>query len=198
MGVVVRWPHGIYTCNFCSLSETRMHGHSQVMLKTERLCFETWTSDDFALLNDLHGDLRVQLSYAPGSHKWTKEGIERRLFGYIEEQAKFGFTKWKLSLPNGTFIGRAGWSPYVEASLAIGYAIKPEFWSNGYASEAAIALMNWAQARWPNESFVGFALPHNQHSLRILEKIGMTFRDYRQIAGAEFAFYEFKRPEPTV
>jgi RimJ/RimL family protein N-acetyltransferase len=111
--------------------EAKVPDQSQLMLTTERLQFETWRPEDKNLLFDLHADPRVQTSYAPGPHKWTMEGIDRRLTGYMEEQAGFGFTKWKLSLSDGT-------------------------------------------------------------SRRILERIGMKFLDYRQIVGAEFAYYELK------
>ncbi len=110
----------------------------------------------------------------------------------MNEQASAGFTKWKLSLSDGTFIGRAGWSPWEEDSLEIGYAVKPQFWNKGYASEAAVALMAWAKVHRPRESLVGFALPGNVASRRILEKIGMEFLDYREIAGAAFVYYQYK------
>jgi ribosomal-protein-alanine N-acetyltransferase len=169
-----------------------MPDQSQVMLMTERLRFETWKSEDLDLLFELHADPRVQTSYAPGPNKWTMEAINLRLTRYLEEQANFGFTKWKLSLSDGTFIGRAGWSPWEEATLEIGYAIKPQFWNNGYASEAARALLAWGQTHRKQNSFAGFALPNNVASRRILEKLGMEFVDYRDIAGAAFAYYELK------
>jgi RimJ/RimL family protein N-acetyltransferase len=162
------------------------------MLTTERLRFQTWRIEDLNLLFDLHSDPRVQVAYAPGPHKWTMDGIKKRLTGYMAEQNNHGHTKWKLSLSDGTFIGRAGWSPWEENELEIGYAIKPQFWNNGYASEAALALLSWAQTRHPHKTLVGFALPNNAASLRILEKLGMTFLDHRIIAGAEFAYYQFK------
>jgi RimJ/RimL family protein N-acetyltransferase len=172
--------------------EASVRDQSQIMLVTERLRFETWRPEDKNLLFDLHADPRVQTGYAPGPHKWTMEGIDRRLAGYMDEQINFCFTKWKLCLADGTFIGRAGWSPWEEATLEIGYAIKPQFWNNGYASEAAHALLSWGQAHRPHDSLVGFALPDNGASRRILERIGMSFLDYRQIAGAMFAYYELK------
>jgi [ribosomal protein S5]-alanine N-acetyltransferase len=162
------------------------------MLATERLRFETWQPDDLDVLYDLHADPRVQIAYAPGPHKWTRDGIKIRLAGYMGEQQNHGFTKWKLSLPDGTFIGRAGWSPWEENEIEIGYAIKPEFWNNGYASEAAQALMAWAQTHHSHKTLVGFALPNNEASLRILEKLGMTFLDHRIISGARFAYYQFQ------
>ncbi len=164
------------------------------MLTTERLRFETWRSEDIDLLFELHADPRIQTGYAPGSHKWTMEGVGRRLAGYLNEQTSFGFTKWKLCLTDGTFIGRAGWSPWEKATLEIGYAIKPQFWNHGYASEAAIALLSWAQTQRPHDLLVGFALPSNIASLKILEKMGMVLLDYREIAGAKFAYYKLEVP----
>jgi [ribosomal protein S5]-alanine N-acetyltransferase len=174
------------------LKGPRVPDQSQVMLTTERLRFETWKPEDLDLLFELHADARVQTSYAPGPNKWTTEGIKLRLTGYMEEQANFGFTKWKLSLSDGTFIGRAGWSPWEESTLEIGYAIKPQFWNNGYGSEAVRALVAWGQAHRPQDTLVGFALPNNDASRRILEKVGMEFVDFRDIAGAAFAYYELK------
>mgnify|MGYP002085118139 CR=1 FL=1 len=169
-----------------------MEDQSLFMLMTERLRFETWKREDKDLLFELHADPRMQKSYAPGPNKWTIQAIELRLTGYMEEQANFGFTKWKLCLSDGTFIGRAGWSPWGKATLEIGYAIKPQFWNNGYASEAASALLAWGQAHHPHDTLVGFALSNNSASRRILEKIGMKFVDYRTIAGVDNAYYELK------
>lgn len=168
-----------------------------MMLRTERLCFEAWQTEDKALLFELHSDPRVQTAYVPDPKKWTMAGIERRLNGYMNEHARFGITKWKLKLPDGTFIGRAGWSPWEENSLEIGYAIKPEFWRNGYASEAAFALVSWAKVHHPPNELVGFALPDNLGSRRVLEKIGMKFSDFREIAGASFAYYTIRHDQQS-
>lgn len=162
------------------------------MLATERLRFEAWRRDDLPLLYDLHVDPRVQPSYAEAPGKWTMEGIERRLNGYLDEQDKFGFTKWKLVLQDGTFIGRAGWSPFDEGSIEIGYAIKPQYWGQGYASEAANALVTWAREMRPDCKLVGFALPGNDASRRVLIKMGMVFVDRREISGTKYSFYELR------
>ncbi|WEK41657.1 MAG: GNAT family N-acetyltransferase [Candidatus Sphingomonas colombiensis] len=155
-----------------------------------RLKFETWAADDFDDLFDLHSDPRVQTSYGPSPEKWTKAGIRARLDGYIGEQRLLGLTKWKVSLLDGTFIGRAGWSPWGPQTLEIGYAFKPEFWNCGYGIEAARAVTTWAVTNRSNDRLVGFALTHNTASRHILERIGMSFVDYRDIAGVENAYYE--------
>ncbi|MFM5924536.1 MAG: GNAT family N-acetyltransferase [Novosphingobium sp.] len=171
------------------------------VLRSKRLVFQTWVPEDECLLFDLHSDLRVQKSYAPGPEKWTRAGIAKRFGEYREEQANFGLTKWKVSLLDGTFAGRGGWSPWGEGTLEIGYAFKPEFWGFGLASEAAEALLGWALQHRVDSQLVGFALTDNAASRRILEKLGMEFVDLRQIGGIENAYYSFperRTPAATI
>ena len=108
----------------------------------------------------------------------------------MAEQATYGHTKWKLSLQDGTFVGRAGWSPW-EGDLEIGYAIRPAFQRRGFAQEAAIALIDWALHHRSNKGLVGFALTHNTASRRVLEAVGMRFIDERLLAGAINAFFQY-------
>lgn len=164
------------------------------VLRTERLRFDLWTDTDFEDLYALHADPRVQPSYAPGPDKWTREGIAVRLQGYRDEQALHGFTKWRLGRHDGTFLGRAGWSPWDGGALEIGYAILPVAWGHGYATEAASALTVWACAtRPPGQRLVGFAREHNLASRRVLERSGLAFVDMREIGGLPHAFHEVRR-----
>ena len=163
---------------------------SQTMLLTERLRFETWRLEDSDLLFDLHADARVKRGY-PAEYQWTTEATQSRLASYMKEQVDFGYTKWKLCLHDGTFIGRAGWSPWGELKAELGYALKPQYWNQGYAHEAASALLTWCQVNHPRVRLVGFALTSNVPSRRILEKIGMKLIDFRIIGDHENAFYEY-------
>jgi len=57
----------------------------------------------------------------------------------------------------------------------IGYAFLPEFWSKGYAVEAAQAVMNHAKEVLGLKRVVAIVDPNNAGSIRVLEKTGMTF-----------------------
>ena len=164
------------------------------VLTTKRLRFDRWIEDDFDDLYALHADPLVQPSYGPGPEKWTRAGIADRLATYLAEQDEQGFTKWRLGLADGTFIGRGGWSPWAAGTLELGYAVVPGQWGHGYASEAALALVDWGRANRPRDRLVGFALTHNAASRAILLKIGMAFVDYREIAGVENAYYALPNP----
>lgn len=57
----------------------------------------------------------------------------------------------------------------------IGYALLPEFWSNGYALEAAAAVMIFAQETLRINRIVAITSPDNQASIRVLNKLGLQF-----------------------
>ncbi len=166
-----------------------MQTQSRLALHSERLRFSTWQSSDADLLYGLHSDARVKQGY-PADMQWDMEATQKRLATYMKEQTDFGYTKWKLCLHDGTFIGRAGWSPWGEMKAEIGYALKPSHWNQGYGLEAANALADWGLTHHPHITFVGFALPGNGRSRRVLEKMGMRFVDYRVLGGHESAYYE--------
>ena len=57
----------------------------------------------------------------------------------------------------------------------IGYAFLPEYWSRGYAVEAAIAVKEYARTVIGLKRLVAITDPENQASIRVLEKIGLRF-----------------------
>lgn len=73
-------------------------------------------------------------------------------------------------------IGDAGFMgpPDASGSVELGYSIVPAYRRQGYAVEAARALLEWALAR-PGVIRVGAeCFPDNAASIRVLEKIGMS------------------------
>ena len=57
----------------------------------------------------------------------------------------------------------------------IGYALLPEFTAQGYAIEAATAVMAYAKASAGLKRVVAIVAPDNQRSLSLLGKLGFTF-----------------------
>ncbi len=57
----------------------------------------------------------------------------------------------------------------------IGYAFLPQYWSKGYAAEAALAVMDHAKKVMGLKRVVAIVDPKNAGSIRVLEKIGMSF-----------------------
>jgi RimJ/RimL family protein N-acetyltransferase len=57
----------------------------------------------------------------------------------------------------------------------IGYAFLPQYWSKGYATEAALAVKEYAKNTIGLKRLVAITDPENLGSIRVLEKIGLEF-----------------------
>ena len=60
----------------------------------------------------------------------------------------------------------------------LGYVLHRNAWGNGYAAEAAEALLAWAGVHRGITRVVATCRPENTGSVRVLEKIGMQQVDY--------------------
>lgn len=67
----------------------------------------------------------------------------------------------------------------------IGFAYLPEFWRKGYAIEAATAVMNYGLRALGLPRIVAVTNPENAGSIRVLEKIGLTFGRMVQLGPEE-------------
>jgi [ribosomal protein S5]-alanine N-acetyltransferase len=127
---------------------------------------------------------------------WPPEEMARRLRRFVDEHAARGHSKWKVSLHDGTFIGRAGisyWAPTGE--LELGYALRRPCWGSGIATEAGRAVAAWTFANLEVDHIIGFTDLENAASQRVLEKIGMVRQADRDIgAGGVSAVFRMERP----
>lgn len=57
----------------------------------------------------------------------------------------------------------------------IGYAFLEEYWANGYARESAEAVLNHARETLGIDRIVAIVTPENHSSIKLLEKVGLTF-----------------------
>ncbi|MCO1336048.1 GNAT family N-acetyltransferase [Microbulbifer sp. OS29] len=88
-------------------------------------------------------------------------------------QHKLGM--YKVSLKNGTPIGTCGLVKREELDdVDIGFAFLPAFRRQGFAFESAQAVMQYAQQELGLKRILAIALPDNQPSIRLLQKLGLN------------------------
>ena len=96
------------------------------------------------------------------------------------------------STPIGTVSLMKGEPPNSYLAPDIGYAILPEETGKGYATEAAVTLLEYARKELGVDAAFGFCAQDDRHSARVLEKIGFELRGVKKLkvfGGKESAVY---------
>ncbi|MHA7942265.1 GNAT family N-acetyltransferase [Formosa sp. 3Alg 14/1] len=89
----------------------------------------------------------------------------------------FGFFKVLLKSDNSKAIGCCGLikRPELEG-VDIGFAFLPEYERKGYGFESATAVLEIAKEKFKLDEVLAIVLPTNPNSIKLLEKLGMTYR----------------------
>jgi [ribosomal protein S5]-alanine N-acetyltransferase len=144
---------------------------------TARLTFRCWTEEDVALAATLWGDPRVMaMINSQGSLDIaaTRERVQRDLQNLREHGVQF----WPMFLrTTGELVGACGLRPRdpPRKVLELGYALRPEFWGQGLASESARAVIEYAFSALGASALFAGHHPDNAASRRTLEKLGFRF-----------------------
>jgi ribosomal-protein-alanine N-acetyltransferase len=93
--------------------------------------------------------------------------------------ADLGYGLWIFrERSNGAVVGRGGLHPAIvegEQEVALAYALFPEAWGRGLATEMACAVVGWAFEVRNAPELTCFTLPTNVASRRVMEKAGFRY-----------------------
>lgn len=134
----------------------------KTILKTKRLIIQPMENEEIQELIKKTEDSDLRQAY-----REMLEGCE------ADPKNKIWYAPWKICLKKeGTYIGDLGFKGTVKNnSVEIGYGILREYEGQGYTTEAAKAVIEWAFAN-PDVYFVeAETAPDNVASKRILEKL---------------------------
>jgi RimJ/RimL family protein N-acetyltransferase len=96
---------------------------------------------------------------------------------------------------SGTMIGAAGlWHPVDFPEREIKWALHPDCWGQGYASEAARCVLRMAQAVYPQSPPISFIDRDNAGSIRVALAVGATFERELDFRGRRFQVYRHAYP----
>ena len=154
-------------------------GIQNAMIETKRLKLRQFVSSDHGSLNMLLGNTDVMKSSDHGTLS-TEE-----VWHWLGKQIECGASKNGIELfavelrSTSRFIGYCGLSVFQDldatTNIQSGYRLLPEFWGCGYATEAASAVRDYAFLELQLDGLVALIEPINGRSVRVAEKIGMTF-----------------------
>jgi RimJ/RimL family protein N-acetyltransferase len=147
--------------------------HAPPVLRTARLVCERFTIAHTEELGVMDRDQAVQVwlfgkTYTPQE---TRARAKRRV-AYWKEWGAGDYLVRPAA--GGGFVGFAGFFPSDRpGAIAIGYALRPEYWGRGYGTELARELTRTA-AGFGCAEIVATVLPSNAASRSVLEKTGFV------------------------
>lgn len=159
-------------------------------LKTQRIGFAVWQKTDLPLAEQLWGDPRVT-HYIHQNGAFNPVEIATRLQTEINQEKTAAMQYWPIfNLTTGQFIGCCGLKPVVNGA-ELGYHLRPEFWHQGYAAEAAAAAIRYAFNQLKLPQLVAGHHPANLASGIILRNLGFHFigTEYYAPTGLEHPTY---------
>jgi len=104
-------------------------------------------------------------------------------------QQKPGYGQFALELKQtGDLIGVCGILYRVKLDLTdVGFALMPKYWRQGFAFEAASAVMNYGHSVLSVKNIVGLTSDNNTASIMLLKKLGMRFETMVSMSGGGVA-----------
>ena len=152
-----------------------------ISLLTKRLVLRPWTEDDFDAYLAMATDPAVMEFIGTGVPNTTESArakFEATLAAW--ETQGFGLLAVEVAAEShGRPIGFAGlgtpdFLPEILPAIELGWRFTSSAWGQGFATEAAGSVMDWAFETMELERVVSVIHQGNVRSQRVAEKLGMT------------------------
>ncbi|MCW8870373.1 MAG: GNAT family N-acetyltransferase [Proteobacteria bacterium] len=152
---------------------------------SERLRYKLMDESDADLLFELDQDpavMKYLTQGKPSSRTHINNVLLPRMQQYRNPNKGWGlwqvshvesesFIGWILARPMNFFSDNRN-----EADIELGWRFMQRSWGQGYATEAAKAVMMALHRQVGYHKFTALAVPANKGSIRIMEKIGMSYQ----------------------
>jgi RimJ/RimL family protein N-acetyltransferase len=170
------------------------------VIETERLVLRKPRLEDAADLAVAYADPQTMRYIGDGSTA-TRDEVEQGIAQWLERWKSWGLSLCSLERrEDGRVVGRAGflrWDPETwevgGTETEIGWLLAREHWGHGYATEAALALRDWAFADRGLTRLISLIHPDNLPSIRLAERAGERYERDVEVRGHPTRLYSLER-----
>jgi ribosomal-protein-alanine N-acetyltransferase len=165
------------------------------MFSTHRLSFRSFVPADLnQVYQIIYAHPAVVKTLSPTgllSLEQTADLLQRRL----QHWQQHGFGVWALiHQAEQQLIGHCGLhyfhpAPDQAAEVELTYAISPDYWGQGFATEAATAVLHWGFETLKLPKIAAVSAPANFASQRVMQKLGMSYEKTIQYNGTAVVYY---------
>lgn len=169
-----------------------------IIATTDRLILRLQTYADAPSLVELNSDPDV-VRYT-GNGPLANEAEARKLLEDLvfPQWQKYKMGRFSVTLKDGTFIGWCGLKFLKETNdVDLGYRFMKKYWGKGYATESSRAVLDYGFKTLNLDRIIATAMPENTDSLKVMQKLGMTFRGLQQnpTDPIPLIYYDIKKSE---
>jgi ribosomal-protein-alanine N-acetyltransferase len=170
---------------------------TSAVLNTGRMRLRPISTGDVDALHTLWTDPDVR------RYLWDDRIIPRETVEQIVAQSLatfdadgFGYFALELQDRADELIGFCGHRRAdIEGQIELLYGIHPAYWGEGLVAEAAREVLRFGFESCAFDRVIAATDTPNQQSVRVLQKLGMTFQCRREFHGLDTVFYSMTRSE---
>jgi RimJ/RimL family protein N-acetyltransferase len=147
-----------------------------IELHSPRLVLRTWQPADLRGFAQLNGDPQVMRHFPSVMSRAQSDAMARRMQAHFVE---FGFGYWVLErreqpgLMGVLGLQRVRFDAAFTPAVEIGWRLQQVHWRQGYALEAATAVLACAFEQLQLEQVLAFTVPANLPSQALMQRLGM-------------------------
>ena len=165
------------------------------MIETARLVLRPLERSDLDDYAAMYADREVtRFLGSVATRGYAADWLERRMRDY--ERQGYGVLTVR-ERETGAFAGRCGlahWEIEGVDELEVGYVLVRSAWGKGYATEAAVAVRDYALHTLARRRLIALILPENLRSIAVAERLGMSHeRDVTYFRGLLHRLYALNR-----
>ena len=145
-------------------------------LQTPRLLLRTWQAADLRGFAELNADPQVMRHFPSVLSRVQSDAMARRMQAHF---VTHGFGYWVLErreqpgLIGVLGLQRVAFAAAFTPAVEIGWRIQRQHWRQGYALEAATAVLAYAFAQLQLQQVLAFTVPANLPSQALMQRLGM-------------------------
>jgi RimJ/RimL family protein N-acetyltransferase len=162
-------------------------------LETERTIMRKLTKDDAKDFYSLNLDKEVLKFTGDKPFENLQASID--FLASYDQYEKYGVGRLAV-IDKATlkFIGWCGLKYNQDKNeYDIGFRFHRQYWNKGFATETAKKCLDFGLNKLGLEKIIGRAMKENVGSIKVLEKIGMRFKERFDFEGREGVIYELKK-----
>ncbi len=144
-------------------------------IETARLKIRPFTANDLDRYHQqVYSDPDVT-RYLPGGRPRSRPETADVITYFMEHEKLNGFSiSAVLDKTTDLLFGHCGLHQFKNGDVEIGYSFAKARWGQGYATEAARAMLRYGFETLGFDEIIALAMPPNLASQRVMQKLGMT------------------------